>query len=150
MQELNQLIEAAQTGDLDRVRALVANHPQLVSSRDASGATALHHAAGSGHRPIAEFLIQSGADPNARDSEFGATPAGWAIEYLREAGGYLAIELDDLAYAIQRGDMHWVERFLSRFPSMRIGLDRNGVAFAALARECGNSAIRRLFELDGA
>lgn len=150
MKELDELIEAAQAGDFERVQAIIANHPQLVSSRDESGATALHYATWSGHRPIAEFLIRSGADINACDGKFGATPAGWAIEYLREAGGYLGIELNDLAYAIERGDAHWVERFLRRFPSLRQGVDRNGVPFAALARECGNSEIRRLFEPDGA
>lgn len=31
----------------------------------------------------------------SRDDRFGATPAGWATEYLRGAGGLLSIEIDD-------------------------------------------------------
>lgn len=41
-------------------------------------------------------LVRQGAEINATDVEFGATPTGWAIEYLRELGGVLAIELNDL------------------------------------------------------
>jgi hypothetical protein len=37
------------------------------------------------------FLHESAADINARDDRFDATPAGWAIEYLRGLGGLLAI-----------------------------------------------------------
>jgi len=46
---------------------------------------------------VVEFLVQYGAEINAIDAEFGATPTGWAIEYLREMGGFLGIELADLA-----------------------------------------------------
>ena len=42
------------------------------------GETALHEAAMNGEREIAEILLAAGADPNARDIEFDATPAGWA------------------------------------------------------------------------
>ena len=49
------------------------------------------------------LLVDRGADINRVDLQFGATPAGWVIEYLREMGAFLAIELDDLAYAIEGG-----------------------------------------------
>jgi hypothetical protein len=92
-------------------------------------------------------LVERGAEINSIDGEFGATPAGWAIEYLREMGGYLAIELEDIAYAIQLGDARWVERFLKRFPSFREASDTNGKPFRQLARESGNREIARLFGL---
>jgi ankyrin repeat protein len=110
-----------------------------------SGATPLHYAALHGHRQIVKLLLERGADINSIDGQFGATPAGWAIEYLRERGGYLAIELDDLAYAIQLGDVRWVARFLTRFPSLRQASDTKGTPFQRLARESGNRAIARLF-----
>jgi ankyrin repeat protein len=84
---------------------------EVVNERDASGAAALHYAAFNGHRGIAKLLVERGADVNNRDSEFGATPAGWTIEHLRELGGHLAIELEDLAYAIQTHDRKWVRGF---------------------------------------
>jgi hypothetical protein len=46
---------------------------------------------------VVRAFVELGAGSNARDSEFAATPAGWAIEYLREMGGFQALELDDFA-----------------------------------------------------
>jgi ankyrin repeat protein len=60
------LIDAAKGGDLQAVRALVADgaDPQV---RDSNGATALHCAAASGHRDVCEFLLENGIDANASD-----------------------------------------------------------------------------------
>lgn len=91
-------------------------------------------------------MVERGADINARDSEFGATPTGWAIEYLREMGGFLGIELADLAHAIKRGDVEWVERFLARFPALGRANEAEGRPFKLLAKETGNLEIRNLFD----
>ena len=40
--------------------------------------TALHNAALKGHRSMVEFLIENGADANARDGENGGSPSSWA------------------------------------------------------------------------
>jgi hypothetical protein len=61
---------------------------------------------------------------------------------------YLAIELNDVAYAIQLGDTRWVARFLKRFPSLRQACDTNGTPFQRLARESGNREIAGLFGLE--
>jgi ankyrin repeat protein len=133
-------------GAVEEVSAIVHNHPELTNKRDELGATALHHAAFGGHRLVVQLLVQQGAEINAPDAQFGATPAGWAIEYLREMGGFLAIELDDFAYAIQRGDIEWAARFLKRFPSLRRASDTQGIPFKDLADQSGNPEIIRLFE----
>jgi hypothetical protein len=91
-------------------------------------------------------LVQRGADVNAKDAEFGATPAGWAIEYLREMGGLLGIELEDFGYAIRKGETEWVARFLRRFPALRGANDSQGQPFRMLAQQSGNPEIARLFE----
>jgi len=104
MDALESPIEAAKQGDMERVQAILDRDGSLVNRRDESGATPLHYAAFHGHRPIAQWLVERGADINAADTRFGATPAGWAIEYLREMGGQLAIERSDLEYAIRLGD----------------------------------------------
>ena len=140
------LIEAAKRGDLDAVRAIVEGHPEFLKAKDASGATALHYAAFGGHSQVAELLVESGADVNARDDRFAATPAGWAIEYLRERGGLLGIELEDFGFAIRRGDVVWAERFLQRFPRLREARGTDGKPFRALAEETGNAEILRLFD----
>jgi len=145
MGDFEKLIDAAQRGNVADVRAIVHNHAELINQRDQLGATALHHAAFGGHRDVVQALVEHGAEINARDSEFGATPAGWAIEYLREMGGFLAIELDDLAYAIRRGEVEWVTRFLERFPTLREASHHNGVPFKLLAQQSGNPGIAKLF-----
>lgn len=148
MSDLENLIEAVKQGDRESVNALLESDAGLANQRDESGATPLHYATFNGHREIVQLLLERGADINCTDGQFGATPAGWAIEYLREMGGYLAIELDDLAYAIQCGDTRWVARFLQRFPSLRQASDTNGTPFQRLARESGNREIVNLFGLE--
>ena len=148
MSDLESLIEAVKEGDLEHVRLILEADQRLANQKDESGATPLHYATLHGHRPIVQLLIDRGADINSTDNQFGATPAGWAIEYLREMGGHLAIELDDLAYAIQMGDIRWVARFLKRFPSLRQACDTKGTQFRRLAQESGNREIAKLFDVN--
>ena len=98
MNHLDKLMKAIKLRDTNQVRRILDEHDQLVHARDETGATALHYAAFDGLREIVQLLLDRGAEINSRDSQFGATPAGWAIEYLRERGGHLAIELQDLVY----------------------------------------------------
>jgi len=139
------LIEAAKQGDLERVQGILETDASLARLRDGAGATPLHYAAIHGHQRIVRLLVERGADINSIDGRFGSTPAGWAIEYLRDMGGHLAIELDDLAFAIRRGDTHWVGRFLKRFPELRHASDSQGTPFDKLARESGSREIAALF-----
>lgn len=146
MSELVELIEAARLGAVEDVKAIVRRHPELVRERDETGATAMHYAAFGGHRDVVRVLVEAGADINAADAQFQATPAGWAIEYLRGMGGFLSIELADFAWAIERGDVQWAARFLKRFPTLRQARDSQGNAFRELAEKSENREIRRLFE----
>src|SRR5690349_1518038 len=150
MNDFNNLIAAAKRGDVEEIRTILQSHGALINEMDDLGATALHHAAFGGHRAAVELLVERGADINARDTRFGATPAGWAIEYMREMGALLAIELADCAYAIQRGDVEWVKRFLARLPALRNASDRQGKPLKLLAEESGNAEIAKLFASGGA
>jgi hypothetical protein len=76
MSVLALLIQAAQSNDIGAVRLILDSNHEIVNEKDASGATALHYAALSGHRTIVKLLVERGADVNDRDGEFGATPAG--------------------------------------------------------------------------
>lgn len=145
MHQLEKLFEAATQGNLEDARLVIRDHPELINHRDDSGASALHCAALAGRRAMVQFLVQHGADINARDAKYGATPAGWAIEYMREMGGLLGVELSDFAFAIRRGDVEWTARFLLRFPALRHAADGDGTPFTTLAERSGNSALANLF-----
>jgi hypothetical protein len=140
-----ELFSAVGSGDEKRVRELLAADPAAARLKDDAGATPLHYACLNGHRKIVEALLEQGADINARDDQFGATPAGWAIEYLREAGGLLGIEIDDVLFAIRRNDAAWVQRFLTRLPALAWAKDIQGEALADHADESGNDEIAQLF-----
>lgn len=146
MNELVRLVEAVRRGDLADVKGILDGNAGLVHERDESGATALHYATFGGNRSVVEELVRRGADINATDNRYGATPTGWAIEYLREMGGFLGIELSDLAHAIQRGETEWVARFLHRFPTLRTATDTQGKPFKLLAEQSGSPEIARLFQ----
>lgn len=145
MANLAELIGGVTQGDLSQVRSILDTAPDLVHDRETTGATALHYAALNGQREIVQLLLDRGAEINSVDNRFGATPTGWAIEYLRERGGYLAIELSDLAYAIEHRDIRWVARFLERFPALREATATNGKTFRQAASESGSPEIIALF-----
>jgi hypothetical protein len=86
------LRQAAALGDLPRLRALLAEQPEI-DSRDSSGRSALMLAVLYGHADAVDLLLASGADANAADAN-GTTPLQAAlvrnrsdmIEALRRAG----------------------------------------------------------------
>ena len=121
------------------------SHPELANARDADGATALHHAAFNGHRALVAALVDAGAELNARDATHDATPTGWAVHYLRELGGLLAIEIEDVLYAIRTRDVAWARRLVTRHPALLDAMDADGKPLAVHARESGDAAIAELF-----
>lgn len=144
MSNLAELIRAVTEGNLNQVRAILDETPHLLNERDQLGATALHYATLNGNRETVRLLLDRGAEINTVDSEFSATPTGWAIEYLRERGGFLSIELNDFAYAIEQRDLKWVARFLRRFPALQ-ATAISGKTFQQLASESGSPEIIALF-----
>jgi ankyrin repeat protein len=136
---------AIERADFETVRALITATPELVRARDDDGATALHHAAFHGHRTIVELLLEAGADVNARDGTHLATPAGWAIHYLRERGALLAIEIEDALFAIRRGDAELLAWQMTRHPVLADAVDRAGRPLAEHAANAGNPDIAQLF-----
>ena len=60
-------------GDIEQVRRLLAESPELVCTPDAHGSTPLHHAAFGGHVEICELLLTGKANVNAREPLMGLT-----------------------------------------------------------------------------
>ncbi len=136
---------AIEAGDLSAAQALLGADPDLMHARDKDGATALHLAAFHAHRHLVELLCAAGAEINARDRIFGATPAGWAIEYLREQGAFLAIEIDDVLHAVKSRDIEWTRRLVQRHPRIVTAKDADGRPLSEYARESGIPEIAQLF-----
>jgi ankyrin repeat protein len=80
---------AAALGTRDEVDSMLQADPRRVNARDAGDRTPLHHAAGRGHREVAELLLQWGADANARaEGEFGR---GITPLHTAALGGHLEV-----------------------------------------------------------
>jgi ankyrin repeat protein len=76
--KLGALIPTARSGTADQLRRLLAASPDLVNATDAAGSTLLHHAAAFGTAETMMLLLDSGANPNSKNS-LGSTPLHWAI-----------------------------------------------------------------------
>lgn len=59
--------EAAKCGHVDVVEVMLESDPDLISSLDGEGNTALHIAAAHGHAKVAAYLLSMGADPNSEN-----------------------------------------------------------------------------------
>jgi 7,8-dihydropterin-6-yl-methyl-4-(beta-D-ribofuranosyl)aminobenzene 5'-phosphate synthase len=71
------ILKAAQQGDIDTVKKLLNKNPDLLKTKDENGITPMHVAANGGHKEIIELLLSKGADANIKDNN-GRTPLFFA------------------------------------------------------------------------
>lgn len=64
----DEIHEAARSGDLAKVAALIEKTPGLIGAKDAAGRTPLHWACRGVHFEVVKLLAARGADVNARDN----------------------------------------------------------------------------------
>jgi len=69
---------AAQGGDIDTLKEVTKADEKLVVAKDANGWQPLHEGARGGHLEVVKYLVQSGADINAKTSENGGTALYYA------------------------------------------------------------------------
>jgi hypothetical protein len=81
----SEIHEAAKNGDLEKVKALLKDNPDLAFNKDIDGATPLHYAASNGHKDLTAFLLASKADVNAK-AKNGATPM-----HLATSNGHIEV-----------------------------------------------------------
>ncbi|MFC1563373.1 ankyrin repeat domain-containing protein [candidate division KSB1 bacterium] len=70
--------EAAKNGELQVVKDLIENDPKIIDSPDKSGYTPLIRAAIEGHLEIVRYLVEKGANIEAKE-RYQMTPLFWAI-----------------------------------------------------------------------
>jgi Ankyrin repeats (3 copies) len=113
------LLEAVRKGDLAAVKAaLDAGVP--VDTPFRYDRTALSFAAGRDNVEIVKLLLDRGADPNKKDTFYGATPMNWAadkgsvamIRLMIERGGTPGGDL--LENAVEKGDPEFVALALEK------------------------------------
>ncbi len=71
------IFDAARKGDLEALKTILQTNPGLAGARGDGGRSPLHEAILAGQGEAARFLVEAGADVNARDSE-GITTLGYA------------------------------------------------------------------------
>jgi len=111
---MDDVLSAAESGDLGRLGSLLRQNPSRVTDRSSTGDTPLHFAAWQGHVDCVALLLDSGADPNVQGDR-GWTPLHYACHHeqrevaqlLLGRGAFPDVEDDDgytpLQIATQRG-----------------------------------------------
>ena len=107
---------ASRLGRLDRLAELVAADPEAVHPRGGDGQTPLHVAP---TVAIARFLLDHGADIDARDVDHESTPAQYLIRDHQDVVCYLVTRgcRTDILMAAALGDLALVRAHLDRDPA---------------------------------
>lgn len=106
---------AARLGLLDALTALVEADPGLVHARGGDGQTPLHFAK---NAEIARFLLDHGADIDARDIDHESTPAQYLIRDRQDVVRFLVSRgcTTDILMAAALGDLELIRRCLATNP----------------------------------
>ena len=149
----DEINDAARHGDLENVRALLKNHPDLVSSSNsAAGMTPLHWAVRFSHKDVADLLLANKANVNVTD-QYGRTPLLFATfdgdkkmaETLLQSNA--AVDLKDrqghspLRWAVDKNDIGMMELLLAHKADVNTK-DNNG--FTPLGYATGTNAAKLL------
>ncbi|HEY4100443.1 MAG TPA: ankyrin repeat domain-containing protein [Gemmatimonadales bacterium] len=110
-------VAAAKFGLVDQLARLVAANPQAVHQRSGDGKTPLHWAK---DVPTARYLVEHGADLNARDVDHESTAAQYAIRERQEVARYLvdAGADADIFLIAALGDLDRARALVERDPTV--------------------------------
>ena len=129
---------AARLRRLDRVRELIDHAPELVHARGGDGQTPLHFAT---TVEIAAYLLDHGAEINAKDVDHESTPAQYMLGDRPDVARYLVKRgcRTDILMAAAIGDEKRVRAFLDADPtSIRV---RGNARFFPMANQRAGGTI---------
>jgi len=72
----DEIVKACTEGNMEEVKKLLKEDPNLINAKDWNGETPLHKAAINGHVELVKLLLEEGANPNALSYE-GIYPIDW-------------------------------------------------------------------------
>ena len=126
---------ASRLGQFDRVRELIARDPRSVHARGGDGQTPLHFAR---TVEIASFLLDHGADIDAKDIDHESTPAQWMLGDRPEVARYLVDRgcRTDILLASAVGDVARVRSHLDADPDC-VRVRGNAKFFPMANKEAG-------------
>jgi ankyrin repeat protein len=158
------LMRAAESGNIDEVRALLKAGADVNAAWPAWGHTALMFAAGEGHLEVVKALLAAGADPNAvAFGHGGVYGRAWMFamnrcnKYWLEitdamlAGGAKinppTIHMSPLGYAIEKNDRVMMEALLKRKADVNLRDQESGeTALMHAARYSSSEVVRVLLD----
>ena len=154
------IFDAVRVDDLERVRVLLKDKPDLVLSNDNDGWTLMHWAVWKDHKDIVELLLVQGADVNAKN-RYGQTPLHFTadcgfpkiadremVELLLTHGAdvnakSLKFGQTPLQWAVNEGCTEIVKSLLAHGADIHIKTDTgsHGMAPEAFEEEGNNNSI---------
>jgi ankyrin repeat protein len=129
---------AANLGMTAELAALIAADPSLVHAKGGDGKRPLHYAR---TIEIARFLLDHGAEIDARDDDHDSTPAQHLVGDHREVAGFLVAQgaRSDLLLAAALGDVALVRRHLDADPgAIAVRVDQDWFAMIDTADNGGH------------
>lgn len=153
--------DTAEKGDLEKVKALLKEDPNLVFSKDNDGNTPLHSAVKFDHKDVAEFLLANKADVDAKDkwNDWTSLHIAAVDGYKDEAELLLANKADvnaqgkwnitPLLLAAGRGYTNVAELLLAHGADVK-AKDNNGWTALHVAAMGGQKNVAELLLANGA
>src|SRR5712691_5420807 len=145
------LLQAARTGDLASVKALVAKGA-AIETKTPYGQTPLYLAAMSGHEDVVAFLLDKGATADVRDTFYKAPMLGFVLQRKHYGVAKMLIakgagSLDENLSAVTRtGNLELIQAVLDKGKPSQSALDQN----YEIALERKQSEVAELLKKVGA
>ncbi len=146
-----EILDAAQEGNIERVKELIEADPDQVNTKSRGGNTALHFAAMFGYLELAELLIEKNSDVNAVTNR-GRIPLHYAvsryykevIELLIDSGSDVNATDSDgspvLSYTLYIGEISLIELLITKGADIN-RVSENGNSFLLEAAQFGENEI---------